>query len=148
LGTTAWGTTVPILELNDLPPSERPYAQSDGQPIFKAFGDPAMMARLRTAALAGIPGAFGAIEIAEKNMRRGGRVPAWDDRKKKFLGRCAALLWRKHGFATAGFSRRMPHPAFTVGEVYIVKDYEPLALIRKPNPPQLRPRVSKARQPR
>lgn len=86
---------------HDLPASEQSYAQGEGRPIFEAFSDPTMLTRLRTAALAGIPGTLGAIELAETNLRASDPNAMRDDRNKKFLGRCAALLWRKNGFKTA-----------------------------------------------
>jgi hypothetical protein len=120
------------LSADELPANYRNYAVGDGQPILAAFSDlDALYPRLRAVTLAGLPASFAMIEPAEREMRKLSHLPAWDDRKKKFLGLCTLYAMSFFGHAPLRVKRAIPHPSFSRGEVYQIADYEPVPLASK-----------------
>lgn len=115
------------LTLADLPANRRAYAQGEGRPVFEAFADlDAVEPLLRVVSLAGLPGAFAMIELAEARLRVVNPAAGWTDRLKMFLGFCTARAMDILGYPPRHIKRAIPHPSFSRGEVYEVPGYQPL----------------------
>ena len=95
-----------------------PFAGGDGLFLFDLISSADALNRARVATLdLKLPAVAGIAKTCHDAVAQQNRV-AWSGFVKQFIGAVTCSLMEANGFRKTGRKRRIPHKAFTVGEVY------------------------------